>query len=47
MFIGNLLIKLNVTDTFIPILIVILILYLQKLKPEEGIYLLQQMVVIY
>ena len=51
MFIGNLLLKLNVTDNIvgigITILIVILIIYLQKLKPEEGIYLLQQMFVIY
>ena len=44
MFIGNLLLKLNVTDNVvgigITILIVILIIFLQKLKPEKGIYLL-------
>ena len=51
MFIGNLLLKLNVTDNVvgigITILIVILIIYLQKLEPEKGIYLLQQLFVIY
>ena len=45
MFIGNLLLKLNVTDNVvgigITISIVILIIYLQKLEPEKGIYLLQ------
>ena len=44
MIIGNLLLKLNVTDNVvgivIVILIVILIRYLRNLKPEEGIYLL-------
>ena len=46
MFIANLLLKLYVTDNVIGIgigiLIVILLRFLQKLKPEEGIYLLQQ-----
>ena len=50
-FIGNLLLKLNVIDNVvgigIVILIVILIIYLQKFKPKEGIYLLQLEFVIY
>ena len=44
MFIGNLLLKLNVTDNVIgigiAILIVILIRIRQKLKPEESMYFL-------
>ena len=51
MFIGNLVLKLNVTDNVIgigiAIFIVILLRFLQKLKPEEGIYLLQQVFVRY
>ena len=51
MFIGNLLLKLNVTDNVlgigIAILIVILLGFLQTLKPEEGIYLLQHVFVKY
>ena len=51
MIIGNLLLKLNVTDNVvgigIVIVIVILIGLLWTLKPEKGIYLFQQVFVKY